>query len=58
MFELPCHDERQALPTDLVDDGQDAELATIMRAAFNDVVIPHVPRMFRPQLDTRSIVEP
>jgi hypothetical protein len=32
MLELTRHDERQAFPTGLVDDGEDPELAPIMRA--------------------------
>ena len=56
MFELPCHDQRQAFPAGLVDDGQDAELATIMRAAFDEVVSPYVPGVFRAQPDARAVV--
>ena len=46
--ELACNDERQALPTGLVDDGQNTELAAIVRAPFDEVVGPHMPRILRP----------
>jgi len=58
MPELPRHDERQALPAGLVDDRQDAELATIMRATFDEVVGPHMSRILGPQADAGSVVEP
>ena len=58
MFELTSNNQRQALPTGLVDDGQDAELATIMRAAFDEVVRPHMPRIFPTQSDARAVVQP
>ena len=58
MLELTRHDERQALPAGLIDDGQDAELAAIMRAPFDEVVSPYMSRIFRPQADAGSVIEP
>ena len=58
MPELPRNDERQAFPASLVDDGQDTELATVMRAPFDEVVSPYMPRILGPQADARSVVEP
>ena len=55
---LPCHDQRKALSAGVVDDGQDAELAAIVRAVFDEVVRPHMPRIFRAQSDARAIVQP
>jgi hypothetical protein len=40
MAELPCNDGREAFPAGLVDDGQDTELATLMRAPCDEVVSP------------------
>ena len=56
MVELTSNDQRQALSTGLVDDSQDAELATIMRAAFDVLVRPHTPRMFKAQSDARAVI--
>ncbi len=52
MLELQCNDERQTFPAGLVNDGQDAELAPVMRAPLDEVVGPHMSRIFRPQTDT------
>lgn len=44
MLELTRNRQRQEFPAGLVDNGQDAELAAIMRASFDIVVGPrHVP---------------
>lgn len=48
VFELPGNDECQALPAGLIDDGQDPELAAIVRAPFDEVVGPHMPGILRP----------
>lgn len=58
MLELTRHHERQAFPAGLVDDGEDPELAPIMRPALDKAVGPHVPRIFRPEPDAVSVVEP
>ena len=58
MLELPRDDERQALPAGLVDDRQNAELAPVMRAPFDEVVGPYMTWIFGPQADTGSVVEP
>ena len=58
MPKLTRNDQCQALPTGLIDDGQDAELAAIMRPPFDEVISPYVPGIFRPQADTGSVVEP
>jgi len=46
MLELPCNDERQAFPAGLVDDREDAELATVMRPPLDEIVGPDMPRIF------------
>lgn len=51
MLELPRNYQRQALPAGLIDDGQDAELAAIMRPPFDKVISPYMPWIFRPQAD-------
>ncbi len=56
--ELACNDERQAFPAGLIDDGQDPELAALMRAPFDKVIGPDMPRIFGPQADARSVVKP
>lgn len=48
VFELPGNDKCQALPAGLIDDGQDPELAAIVRAPFDEVVGPHMPGILRP----------
>jgi len=58
VFELPRYDQGEAFTAGLIDDRQDAELAAIMRSALNKVVCPDVPRILRPQPDTRAIVQP
>jgi len=47
MLELARHNERQSFPAGLVDDGQDPELVTIMRPAFDEVISPYMPRILR-----------
>ena len=51
MPQLTCHDKRQAFPASLIDNGQDAELAVIVRAPLDEVVSPHMPWILRPQAD-------
>lgn len=58
MPELARHDERQAFPTCLGDNGQDAELLAVMRAAFDEVVGPYMAGIFRTQPDARPVIEP
>lgn len=58
VFELPRHDQGEAFAAGLIDDRQDPELATIMGASLDEVVCPDVPRILRPQPDTRAIVQP
>ena len=58
MLELARHDEREALPAGLVDDGEDAELTPIMGAPLDEVVRPDVSRIFRPKPDAGSVVKP
>jgi hypothetical protein len=56
MLELPRHDQDKAFAAGLIDDRQDAELSAIMGATIDEVVCPDVPRILRPQPDTRAIV--
>src|SRR4051812_7029418 len=58
MLELARHDEREALPAGLADDGEDADLTPIMRAPFDKVVRPDVPGIFRPEPDAGTVIEP
>lgn len=50
--------ERQTFPASIIKDGQDAELAPIMGATFDEAVGPHMPWILRPQANARSVVEP
>jgi len=50
--------QRQALAAGLVDDREDAELAPVVRPCLDKVVRPDVPGIFRPQPNTRAIVQP
>ena len=43
VVELAGDRQRQAFPARLVDDGQDAELAAVVRPRLNKVVRPDVP---------------
>lgn len=54
VFELARDDECQALPARLVDNGKDAELASVMGAFLDEVVSPDMPRILRPQPDVDS----
>ncbi len=56
--EPTCHNQRQTFPARLVDDGQNAELASVVRPRLDKVVGPDVPRILRPQPDAGPIVEP
>ena len=58
VLELAGDDQCETFPTGFVDDGEDAELPTIMGAALNEVIGPDMPRIFRAQPDARSVVEP
>ncbi|CAH0357342.1 hypothetical protein SPH9361_04992 [Sphingobium sp. CECT 9361] len=51
MLKLSRDDERQALPAGFVDNGQDTELAAIVRPTLDEVVGPHVPRILGSQPD-------
>ena len=42
----------------LVDDSEDPELATVVRAHLNQIVRPDVPRILRPQPDAGAVVQP
>lgn len=48
MLELTRNDKRQAFPTGLVDDRQNAELTTVMCPTLDEVVGPYVPWMRLP----------
>jgi hypothetical protein len=56
MFELARDDQGETLATGLIDDRQDAELATIMRAPLDEVVCPDMARILGTQPDARAIV--
>jgi len=56
--ETPGDLDRQALPGELVDDGEHAELAPVARLVLDEVVGPDVPGPAGPQPQARSIIEP
>ena len=58
MPELAGNDQRQALPAGLVDDRQDAELATVMGAALDEVIRSDMPRILGAKSDARPVVQP
>ena len=58
MLELTGNDECQALAAGLVDDRQDAELATVMGAALDEVIRPDMPRILGAKSDARPVVQP
>jgi hypothetical protein len=58
MVELSGNDQRQALPAEFVDDGEDVEFPAIVGATLDEVVCPYVPRIFRPELDAGTVIEP
>ena len=51
MLELTGNDECQALAAGLVDDRQNAELATVMGAALDEVIRPNMPRILGAKSD-------
>ena len=58
MVELSGDDQREALTAEFVDDGEDAEFPTIVGAPLDEIVGPDMARMFRPEPDAGSIIEP
>ncbi len=55
---LACHGQRRALPACLVNDRQDSVFATVMGAAFDEVVGPDMARILGSKPDARSVVQP
>ena len=53
-----CHPDRQAFPSELVDQGHQSNLAPIMGLSLDEVVAPDMIAMLRPQADARSVVQP
>ena len=56
--ELSVDPHTQRLPSELVDDVQDAVLAPVMGAILDEVIGPHVVRALRAQADARAVIEP
>jgi hypothetical protein len=52
------HPDRQAFPSELVDQGHQPKFAAVMGLGFDEVVTPHMVAMLRPQTDAGSVVEP
>ena len=52
------HPDGQALARELVDQGHQPELATIMGLGFHKVIGPHMIAPFRAQPDAGAIIEP
>ena len=50
--------DRQAFPSELVDQGHQLNLAPIMGLSLDEVVAPDMIAMLRPQADARSVVQP
>ena len=49
--QLPVHPHRQAFPGELVDDVEQAELASVVSALLDEVMGPDMVRVFRQQTD-------
>jgi hypothetical protein len=58
LIQLPVHPNGQALPRELVDDVEHAELASTMGAVLDEVATPDVVGILWPQPDARAIIEP
>src|SRR5215472_16635454 len=56
--EPPRHTDRQALTGELIDHGQQAQAAAVLRACIYKVVAPDVILSLGPQANARPIVEP
>ena len=54
----PGHQDRQALPAVLINDGEHPEHLAIMRASLDEVVSPDVVLPTRTQTNARPIIEP
>lgn len=55
---LPVDPDRQALPGELIDQVEHAELPSVVGPALDKVVGPDVVRTLRPQTDARPVIEP
>ena len=58
MVEPTRDHQRQTFPAGLVDDGQNAELAPIMGAPFDEIIGPDMPWILWSQPDARTVVQP
>src|SRR5699024_2614321 len=56
--ELATDPDRQALPSELVDDVEHAELSAIVGPALDEVTGPDMVGMLRPKPDARSGIQP
>ena len=56
--ELARDPDRKALPGELVEHVERAELAAIVRAVLDEVIRPHVIVIFGPEADAGAVVEP
>lgn len=56
--ELARDPDRQALPGELVDDVEHAELPAIVRPALDKIIGPDMVGVFRSKPDTRSVIQP
>src|SRR5690554_3476823 len=56
--ELAIDADRQALPGELVDDVEHAELPAIVGPALNEVIGPDMVGVFGPKPDARSVIQP
>lgn len=56
--EPSLHQDGEALPTEFVDDRQQPDRTTIVRAVCHEVIGPDMGTMGGPEPDTRPIIEP
>jgi hypothetical protein len=51
-------DDGQRASGELIDDGQHAELAPVLSAIFDEVIGPDMSRVFWPQTNAGSVIQP